>query len=301
MNFTPFTDSSSDLAHPDTLRERMQKEGYLYFSGLLPKEATSPLYRAILALCREAGWADAEDRAQGEPRLEGTSPWWEVYDPLQKLELFHALPHRSELMDVLEVLTEEPVLVHPRNIARITFPGATFFTTPAHQDHPLIQGTPDTYTAWIPLSDCPGVLGGLAVLEGSHQFGLLPVHRATGPGGLTVDTDIPGCVWRSQDMKEGDVLLFHSLTVHAARPNITADSLRVSVDYRYQGVSQPVVADSLEPHYGRMTWEEIFKDWTSNLPWYWSRQPLNIVARNLALQTPVQKQSGANQEGTPVG
>lgn len=116
-----------------------------------------------------------------------------------------------------------------------------------------------------------------------------------------MDTDIPGCVWRNQDMKEGDVILFHSLTVHAARPNITADSLRVSVDYRYQGVPQPVVADSLEPHYGRMTWKEIFKDWTSNLPWYWCRQPLNIVARNLALQTPVErKQSGANQEGTLV-
>ena len=289
MDFIPFTDSTHALLHPEILRERMRQDGYLYFSGLLPEEATSPLYKAILSLCREAGWADAENRAQGEPRLEGAPAWWNVYDPLQKLELFHALPHRSELLRVVEALTEEPVLVHPRNIARITFPGAAFFTTPAHQDHPLIQGTAETYTAWMPLCDCPGALGGLAVLEGSHRFEILPVHSAAGPGGVTVNTDLPGCVWRSQDMQTGDVLLFHSLTVHAARPNITTDSLRVSVDYRYQGVSQPIVADSLEPHYGRLTWEEIFQDWTSDLPWYWKRQSLNIATRNVTLQTPVER------------
>ena len=289
MEFNSFINSTNALAYPETLRERMRHDGYLYFSQLLPEEATSPLYHAVLSLCREAGWADAQNRAQDGPRLEGTPAWWEVYDPLQKLELFHALPHRSELLRVIVALTEEPVLVHPRNIARITFPGAVFFTTPAHQDHPLIQGTPETYTAWIPLCDCPAALGGLAILEGSHRSGILPVHSAAGPGGVTVNTDLPGCVWRRQDMQAGDVLLFHSLTVHAARPNITTDSLRVSVDYRYQGVAQPVVADSLEPHYGRLTWEEIFQGWTSGLPWYWKRQALNVVTRNVALQTPVER------------
>jgi len=289
MDFIPFTDSIDMRAKPETLRARMRQDGYLYLSGLLPQEATSPLYEAILSLCREAGWADADNRAKDGPRLEGAPAWWDVYDPLQKLELFHALPHRSELISVIEALVEEPVLVHPRNIARITFPGAQFFTTPAHQDHALIQGTPETYTAWLPLCNCPAALGGLAVQEGSHCVGILPVHSAVGPGGVTVNTDIPGCVWRSQDMQAGDVLIFHSLTVHAARPNITTDSLRISVDYRYQGVSQPVVADSLEPHYGRLTWEEIFQGWTSDLPWYWKRQSLHITARNVALQTPVER------------
>jgi hypothetical protein len=64
----------------------------------------------------------------------------------------------------------------------------------------------------------------------------------------------------------------------------------VSADYRYQAASQPVVADSLEPHYGRLTWEEITANWTDrDLARYWTRLPLNIVARDAALQTPGMK------------
>ena len=67
------------------------------------------------------------------------------------------------------------------------------------------------------------------------------------------------------------------ITIHAARPNITENRLRISVDYRYQGVSQPVVPDSLEPHYGRLTWEDIYTDWTSDLPYYWRDLPLTYA------------------------
>ena len=86
--------------------------------------------------------------------------------------------------------------------------------------------------------------------------------------------------------KAGDLLLFHSHTIHAARPNITENHLRISVDYRYQGVSQPVVPDSLEPHYGRLTWDDIYMCWTSDLPYYWRDLPLNIVQRDFRKQTP---------------
>ena len=50
MDFTPFTDSTHALAHSEKLRERMRQDGYLYFSGLLPEEATGPLHEAILSL-----------------------------------------------------------------------------------------------------------------------------------------------------------------------------------------------------------------------------------------------------------
>jgi len=40
--------------------------------------------------------------------------------------------------------------------------------------------------------------------------------------------------WRSLDLEAGDVIVFSALTVHRALPNVTADQLRVSVDYRYR-------------------------------------------------------------------
>lgn len=286
--YEPFFDATPLLSDADALRERMNRDGFLYIPRLADAGAVNALYRTIIELCQSAGWADAEGHAQGTPRLEGDADWWEVYDPLQKSENFHGLAHRPEILRVMDALTEEKSFPHPRNIARITFPGATHFTTPAHQDYPLIQGTPDTFTAWIPLCDCPEELGPLAMLAGSNHFGALPVHSASGPGGLTVQTDLSGCVWQGQAMNAGDALIFHSLTVHAARPNVSADTLRVSADYRYQGVSQPIVADSLEPHYGRLNWETIFAGWQeADLPYYWNRLPLKIVARDAAIMTPI--------------
>lgn len=278
IKYQPFFDASPLLGDADALRARMDQDGYLFLSGLLPSAQVASLYGEILSLCREAGWVDAEGTPQGEPHLEGADDWWEVYDRLQKLEAFHALAHVPGLTSVVEALVREPVFPHPRNIARITFPGAAFFTTPAHQDFPLIRGTADTYTAWTPLCDCPEERGGLGILEGSHRVGLLPVHEAIGPGGTRVDTDIPNCVWRGQAMGAGDVLLFHSYTVHSGRPNVSRSDLRISADYRYQSGSQPVSAGSLKPHYERLTWDEITEGWGNrSLVRYWEQLPLVVT------------------------
>ncbi|KAB2887507.1 MAG: phytanoyl-CoA dioxygenase family protein, partial [Kofleriaceae bacterium] len=40
--------------------------------------------------------------------------------------------------------------------------------------------------------------------------------------------------WHAADLAAGDVLFFSALTIHRALPNVTADQLRVSVDYRYR-------------------------------------------------------------------
>ncbi|MCL4505438.1 MAG: phytanoyl-CoA dioxygenase family protein, partial [Chloroflexi bacterium] len=149
------------------------------------------------------------------------------------------------------------------------------------EDYVHIQATPETYTAWTPLSDCPQALGGLAVLAGSHKLGLLPVHRANGAGGLGIDTDDIDLPWHTVDYQAGDVLIFHSFVVHKALPNRTADQVRLSTDYRYQGVSRPIVADGLEPHYGRLGWPEIYKGWRrADLQYYWRDLSLKTVARD---------------------
>ncbi|MGQ9737751.1 MAG: phytanoyl-CoA dioxygenase family protein [Armatimonadota bacterium] len=188
MRFEAFTDSRTVLDQPALLRQRMQEEGYLFISSLVPRPDVDEVYHAIMQICREEGWAVENNLAVGEPRLEGHDDWWAVYDRVQCLEKFHALAHHPSIIQVIKAIVQEPVLVHPRNIARITFPATAHYTTPPHQDYPLIQGTPDTYTVWILLCDCPTELGGLAVLPGSHHVGLLPVHPASGPGGLSVDT-----------------------------------------------------------------------------------------------------------------
>ncbi len=281
----PFIDATDLLDQPTALRARMRQDGYLFVRGLLPQATLAAAQQAILTICQNHGWADAAGHAQGVARLEGSPEFWDVYDDLQRLEAFHALAHRPELLGMIETLVQEPAFVHPRNIARITFPQAEHFTTPAHQDFVHVQGTPETYTAWFPLRDCPQSLGSLLVLAGSHTHDILPVHKANGAGGLAIDTEALAHEWHGNDFQQGDVLFFHSHTVHKALPNRSADGLRISVDYRYQGVSQPIVEDGLLPHYNRLGWEEIYKGWTQpTLQYYWRTLGVKTVARDRSYQ-----------------
>jgi hypothetical protein len=280
----PFTDSSSIAADAAALRERAGEDGYLYFTGLLPEGPVPAARAAILQVCERHGWLapgsprEAAVAAPGVRFREGDPEYMAAYDEIQRLEPFHALAHEPALLGVLRGLFGEEVLVHPRNIARVMFPQNNRFTTPAHQDYVHIQGTEETWTAWIPLGDCPRELGGLEVLAGSHRAGVRPVRRAEGAGGLGVETESLGLPWHGGDFRLGDVLLFQSLTVHRGVDNRTADRLRLSVDYRYQGLSRPLTAGSLLPHFNRLSWEEIYQGWTRHdLQYYWKRHPLNVV------------------------
>jgi len=198
------------------------------------------------------------------------------------LESFHAFAHHPAIIDVCDKLFGEKTLVHPRNIGRIMFPENTKYTTPAHQDFIHIRGTEETYTGWIPLGPCPEVLGGLSVLSGSHRGGIYPVKPALGAGGLGIDTaplEADGFYWVGGNYEIGDALFFHSHAVHKGMPNQTSDRIRLSVDYRYQGNSKPVTDGSLLPHFNRMAWDEIYKDWTSTeYQYYWNAFDLNRVS-----------------------
>src|SRR5262245_16542802 len=166
----PFTVSNDALDDDDELRVRMAREGYLFFRGLIDPEATLEVRREILTLCAAAGWlADGTDlmegiAAPGVAYVEPEPGFMVVYNQVMKNEPFHSLAHAPGLLAMLRTLFGEAALAHPRNIARIIFPQNTQFTTPSHQDYIHIQGTEETYTAWIPLGDCPAALGGLIVL-----------------------------------------------------------------------------------------------------------------------------------------
>jgi hypothetical protein len=107
------------------------------------------------------------------------------------------------------------------------------------------------------------------------------VRKANGAGGLGVDVEDLGLTWHTSDYRAGDVLVFHSHTVHKALPNITQDQIRISVDYRYQGVSGALVEDGLLPHYNRLSWDQIYQGWRRpELQYYWRDLPLITVPRD---------------------
>src|SRR5579872_257723 len=276
-----FAVSNDLLANAGALQARAREDGYLFFRGLIDRNALLDVRRQILALCERAGWLAPDTdpmegiAAPGAACVEPEPRFMEVYNQVMRLEAFHALAHQPRLLKMFDSLFGEPTLVHPRNIARLIFPNNVRFTTPSHQDYIHIQGTEETWTAWMPLGDCSRTLGSLAVLAGSHRDGVYPVHRAYGAGGLGIDTENLPYRWVSADFAPGDVVVFHSLTIHKGLPNLSPDRLRLSTDFRYQGVSQPATEGSFLPHHGRLSWEEVYAGWKSTrYQYYWRDLPL---------------------------
>jgi hypothetical protein len=271
---------ATDLrARPEALRARLAQEGALYFPGLLPPEPVHALRREVLARCQAGGWLvpgtdpEAGIADPGRATVEPEPAFLAVYREIQKLEAFHALAHRAELLGLLADVLGEAVLPHPNKIVRLSFPGNVRHTTPAHQDFPFIQGAAATYTTWVPLGDVPRALGGLQVNLGSHRGGIFDHHISFGAGGMGIDpAELPDG-WHTADYRAGDVLVFHSHMVHRALPNLSPDRLRLSVDYRYQALSQPISEKNLHPHTGCLGWPELYAGWRSTALQYYWRQP----------------------------
>lgn len=254
-NVSPFIQTNKN-ADASALRDAMNETGYLFFRGLLPAEDVLRVRRYVLQLCSEAGWLDASrDIVEGisaaghKPLREGFREYTEVYRKILKTQSFFDFPANPLLMSIAQQLLDSQVLVHPRRIGRVTFPHLEGATTPAHQDHFYIRGAVETYSCWIPLGNCPMELGGLAVLPGSQKHGFLE-HNITsaGVGGSGVSVDESEAQWHCDDFAAGDVLFFHSYTIHKALPNKTEDRLRVSTDNRYQRAKDDIAPGSLKPH-----------------------------------------------------
>jgi hypothetical protein len=278
----PLQDSAALLTDGPALAARIARDGYLYLPGLLPPDAVASVQREVATIARDAGWlrrdaplADAVADPRGfcvdpEPR------YLEVLRRINRLESYHALKHHPQLLEFFELLLDAPVLPHPRVLMRNIFPTQPEYTTKAHQDYPNVQGTTDVYTAWIPLIDCPPELGGLQVARGSQALGVLEFGIGNGAGGIEILDPLEGR-WTGGPMRTGDVLVFHSLTVHKGVEN-RSDRLRMSIDCRYQRVRDPFNPDNANPDGQPLTWEEVYAGWRSDaLKYYWTRLPLREV------------------------
>lgn len=273
----PMLDSSDQLDNPAELRSRFARDGYLLLRSVLPPEKLLALRERITAVLAELKWiaGGAEQnraRVTGLAWREGEERYFEALDRLVKLEDLYALAHDGNLARLMKAVLGDTAFPHPLSITRLVFPGHPEITTPPHQDYRNNQGTPNLTASWIPLGDCRQEEGGLAILEGSHRLGLLPIQYHLGPGnrGVVLPPCLPQLRWVSTDFRLGDVLLFPALTVHSALHNNDPDHMRLSVDFRHQLEGEGITPVCLEPHFGRCSWEEVYADWKSDqYKYYW--------------------------------
>jgi hypothetical protein len=285
-----FIDSTPLLADPEALRERAQTEGYLFFKKFLPPGPLLELRRQVLEIVQRHGLlAAGHDLMEGVLDLDALTKVPDeamrmdigvpdaIYNEVQRLELFHTIPHHPNFASLYGKLFSEEVLPHPRHILRMISSHRTVAPTPPHQDFIYIQGAKQTWTCWFPVGDCPRTLGGLMTLRGSHHKGVVGVRPAKGAGGLASLLCPNEVDWVEGDYELGDILTFHSCTVHRAQRCQHRDRVRLSCDVRFQAASDLIDESSLKPHGLPIGWDEIYKGWKNpDVQYYWKKRDLKI-------------------------
>ena len=130
---SPFVDCTDLIGDRARLLEHSHQNGYLFFSGLLPAEPVLELRRQVLRVAEHHELlapdtdSDAGIRREGVFICEqdGSETFRNFYIDVQKLRLFHALPHHKHIVRVLEDLFGTSVFIHPRHICHAIFPGET--------------------------------------------------------------------------------------------------------------------------------------------------------------------------------
>ena len=282
-----FHDSSDYISDSDALRQRFLQDGYVFLPGLLDKSILMSLRQQIVDICEQCKWLKPGTNPLDAiswtvPKVEGEDDYFTVYDQVQRLQDFHALSHHKAIGEVMRALLGPSAFPHPLSIARLVFPDNQDWSTPPHQDFPNNQGTAELYASWIPLSDCPGNMGPLAILKGSNHLGLLPLEFSLGDGfrQASLPIEAHALEWVGSDFKLGDVLIFHSYTVHRALPN-NSDRMRISVDYRFQAEGEDITESCLTSHHNRQSWSNIYANWDrEDLKYYWQNKRINLVPWN---------------------
>jgi hypothetical protein len=279
----PFREIPMGDLDPHSIQEELDSRGYALIRGVLPPADVRNVLSDIASVLSAAGWLlpghDPIERiadisaACGDP----DSSFKQTYQEVFSLESFHALPHHPALKHVMSMLVGEQILIHPKPIGRLIFPKCENLTVHAHQDYRFMSGDSECFTVWIPLHDCPTDLGPLQILEGSHRFGVID-HQDEN---LHVPEITAGAVaegeWVGGPINAGDVLIFHSLTVHAASPN-RSNQLRISLDCRFQDSRRAINPGNLAfAGESGKSWEKTYSNWRSNgLKYYWKGLPLNF-------------------------
>jgi ectoine hydroxylase-related dioxygenase (phytanoyl-CoA dioxygenase family) len=276
----PFRELRATELDSRLLKEQIKTHGYALIRNLLFPKDIHRLLTDIAQIVSAAGWLqpdrDPLDRiANPGVAVDDADPHFKrVSDKVFSLESFHSFPHHSVLCQMMELLVGPHLFVHPKPIPRLIFPNADRFHLNMHQDHQAIAGDLQTFTAWMPLHDCTPKLGPLHILEGSHRYGL----QKTPPGSGTIPREeARGEGWVGGRINAGDVLIFHSLTVHTASPN-RSNQLRISVDCRFQSYDHPInPANLVFPVTSKKSWKSIYTNWRyDNLKYYWRNFPLQF-------------------------
>lgn len=257
-------DSTGLLGDSEALRKRMNEQGYLYLPGLLGRERVKKARRILCErlakldlLAPDTDPLDAFPHPTNKDGFAGGRLDQLFEDPSPIEDVLY----RGRMIEFFRDFLAADVLHFDYTWMRQVPPGPA---TPIHSDVVYMgRGTHQLYTAWTPMGDNGFDLGGLMVLDGTHQHqGLAKQYWKSDVDAYCTNTDDKrdgwqrndggwlrghanqlqrslGGTWRTHDFKMGDVVLFNVYTVHGGTDN-HSNQMRLSTDTRYQRANDAV-------------------------------------------------------------
>ncbi|WP_128548170.1 phytanoyl-CoA dioxygenase family protein [Larkinella soli] len=149
---------------------------------------------------------------------------------------FDTLLNQSKFKEIAEMLLEDEVL--PKTLEYFNKPPQIGKPTPPHQDNYYFMLKPaEAVTMWLALEDVDAENGCVRYITGSHLHGVRPHGRTRTLGFSQGITDF----WTEDDQAKavafpagpGDLLVHHSLTIHWAEANRSANRTRKAIGLIY--------------------------------------------------------------------
>lgn len=261
--------ASSDDSAAVVLRRRLAADGYLYLPGFISPVRLERLREQVAHELYGLGRVMSPDGLRAvwpAPRFTPDS-FATLYPAVQRLESFHELGHDEHLRGLMESLLDGEVFCHPAKGLRMVAPEGPEHSSigRAHQDFAALHLTTDVLTAWIALTPCDDRRHGLWVQPRSHLDGFFlpsPDPGRREPVYLDIGERDPR--WATAPYRPGDLVVFHSLTVHCGGPNYSPE-FRLSADVRYQLCEDPLRRRFVYPHGWPRTpsWDVLCRSWSS--------------------------------------
>jgi phytanoyl-CoA hydroxylase len=241
--FDPERDLDPVIAEYHGVLDNLATE--LYVKGEIKSTyAHLPFGERLIQIYSESGKVHAQyfDFSLPQANVQLDTPFW------AGPAVFNMLRHEG-LLDAVESIIGPEIYSNPVQHVRLKPPEhltpkdangrVQLGKSPVHQDNGVVLPEADEtemLTVWFSFNDVTVKNGCLCVWPGSHRRGLL--DHCPSVGGLKIPGKLLSGKAVSVELKRGDALFMHRLTIHASHAN-HSDHIRWSFDLRYNPIGQP--------------------------------------------------------------
>ena len=161
--------SDDAVENRSELHSRMREDGYLFLPGMLDREEVLAAHRTVVE--RLAAVEILDERHPIEEGIVRADAQLSFMPELARdNEALDKVLYSGSMMSFYEFFLGGPARHFDYTWFRAKTPGTTTATQPHYDIVFMGRGTKNLYTSWTPLHDVPFEMGGLLVLEGSHEL-----------------------------------------------------------------------------------------------------------------------------------